>query len=77
MRFYASLDPAFTGLNAGTKCLDIASAWLARLLCNGGLFDLVVAALGHLVPIDPYDLRHILCALIGIGGIGAAAATAD
>ena len=28
------------------------------------------------VPIDPYDLRHILCALIGIGGIGAAAATA-
>ena len=32
--------------------------------------------LSHVVPVDPYDLRHILCALIGIGGIGAAAATA-
>ena len=33
-------------------------------------------AIAHLVPIDPYDLRHILCALIGIGGIGTTAATA-
>src|SRR5450432_3332297 len=42
----------------------------------GGLFDIIAIALAHLVPIDPYDLRHILCALIGIAGIGAAAATA-
>jgi len=28
------------------------------------------------VPINPYDLRHILCALTGIGGIAAAAAIA-
>jgi hypothetical protein len=47
-----------------------------NLYLYGGLFDLVAIALGHLIPIDPYDLRHILCALIGIGGIGAAAATA-
>jgi hypothetical protein len=47
-----------------------------NLYLYGGLFDIIVIILGHLIPIDPYDLRHILCALIGIGGIGAAAATA-
>jgi hypothetical protein len=35
MRFYAGLDPAFAGLNAGAQCLDIAGAGLARLLCHG------------------------------------------
>jgi Dolichyl-phosphate-mannose-protein mannosyltransferase len=47
-----------------------------NLYLYGGLFDIVAVILGHLTPIDPYDLRHILCALIGIGGIGVAAATA-
>jgi hypothetical protein len=47
-----------------------------NLYLYGGLFDIIAVALSHIVPIDPYDLRHILCALIGIGGIGAAAATA-
>jgi hypothetical protein len=47
-----------------------------NLYLYGGLFDIAAVVLNHLVPIDPYDLRHILCALIGIGGIGAAAATA-
>jgi hypothetical protein len=47
-----------------------------NLYLYGGLFDVIVVALGRLIPIDPYDLRHILCALIGIAGIGAAAATA-
>ena len=47
-----------------------------NLYLYGGLFDIVAVLLSHLFPIDPYDLRHILCALIGIGGIGAAAATA-
>jgi hypothetical protein len=47
-----------------------------NLYLYGGLFDVIAVALSHLVPIDPYDLRHILCALVGIGGIGAAAATA-
>src|SRR5580692_7612479 len=47
-----------------------------NLYLYGGLFDIIVVTLGHLIPIDPYHLRYILCALIGIGGIGAAAATA-
>lgn len=47
-----------------------------NLYLYGGLFDIIAVALSRLVPIDPYDLRHILCASIGIGGIGAAAATA-
>ena len=47
-----------------------------NLYLYGGLFDVIAIILGHLIPIDQYDLRHILCALFGIGGIGAAAATA-
>jgi hypothetical protein len=47
-----------------------------NLYLYGGLFDVVVIALGHLVPIDPYDLRHILCALIGLAGIATTAVTA-
>jgi hypothetical protein len=47
-----------------------------NLYLYGGLFDIIAVALSHVIPIDPYDLRHILCALIGIGGVGAAAATA-
>jgi hypothetical protein len=49
---------------------------LENLYLYGGLFDIVAVLLSHLVPLDPFDLRHILCALIGIGGIGACAATA-
>ena len=37
-----------------------------NLYLYGGLFDVVSIILGHLIPLDPYDLRHILCALIGI-----------
>lgn len=47
-----------------------------NLYLYGGLFDIVAIGLSHVVPIDPFDLRHILCALIGIAGIGAAAAIA-
>jgi hypothetical protein len=47
-----------------------------NLYLYGGLFDVIVVTLSYLIPIDPYDLRHILCALIGIGGVGATAATA-
>jgi Dolichyl-phosphate-mannose-protein mannosyltransferase len=47
-----------------------------NLYLYGGMFDIVAVTLSHLIPVDPYDLRHILCALFGIGGIGAAAATA-
>jgi hypothetical protein len=47
-----------------------------NLYLYGGLFDIIAIFLGHVIPIDPFDLRHIVCALIGIGGIGATAATA-
>jgi hypothetical protein len=47
-----------------------------NLYLYGGLFDIVAVALGHVIPIDPYHLRHILCATMGIGGIAASSATA-
>ena len=47
-----------------------------NLYLYGGLFDIVAVALAKIVPIDAYELRHIMCALIGISGIGATAATA-
>src|SRR5664279_2681673 len=59
---------------SGFKDLSLFS--FQNLYLYGGLFDIIVVALSHVLPIDPYDLRHILCAMIGIGGIGAAAATA-
>src|SRR5260370_41150966 len=37
-----------------------------NLYLYGGLFDIIAVALAHLAPIDPYDLRHMLSALIGI-----------
>jgi hypothetical protein len=48
-----------------------------NLYLYGGLFDLAAVGLQHLLPwFEPYWLRHILCALIGIAGIGFACATA-
>ena len=47
-----------------------------NLYLYGGLFDIIAVGLSHVLPLDPYALRHILCALIGVSGIGAAALTA-
>ena len=47
-----------------------------NLYLYGGLFDIIAVALAHVTSVDPYDLRHILCAVTGIGGIAASAATA-
>ncbi|MGN6570465.1 MAG: glycosyltransferase family 39 protein [Pseudolabrys sp.] len=48
-----------------------------NLYLYGGLFDVVATLLERLLPfVDPYDLRHILCALTGIAGIAAACALA-
>ncbi len=49
---------------------------LDNLYLYGGLFDVGLILLGHILPFDQYELRHLVCALIGIGGIGFAAATA-
>lgn len=47
-----------------------------NLYLYGGLFDVAAVTLSHVFAIDPYELRHLLCGLIGICGIGATAATA-
>jgi hypothetical protein len=49
---------------------------LDNLYLYGGLFDIAALGLAQILPVDQYELRHLLCALIGIGGIAAAGATA-
>src|SRR5262245_8085034 len=47
-----------------------------NLYLYGGLFDIVAILLGRVLPFDIYEIRHVLCALTGIGGIAAVWATA-
>ena len=48
-----------------------------NLYLYGGLFDILAVLFERLLPFfDPYSVRHVLCALTGIAGIGAAGATA-
>ena len=48
-----------------------------NLYLYGGLFDGIAVLLQRALPmVDPYTIRHLLCAFIGLGGIGAAWATA-
>jgi len=49
---------------------------LDNLYLYGGLFDMVAVLLSHAVPMDAFDLRHLMSAMIGVGGLGAALATA-
>lgn len=49
---------------------------LYNLYLYGGLFDSLAVLLGHLVSLDVFDLRHLMSAAIGVGGLGAALATA-
>jgi hypothetical protein len=55
---------------------DLALFHLDNLYLYGGLFDVVATLLAKVVPLDLYDLRHLLCALIGVGGIAATGAAA-
>ena len=49
----------------------------ANLYLYGGLFDILAVLAERVLPfIDPYTIRHLLCALTGIAGIAAAYATA-
>ncbi|MBN8986204.1 MAG: hypothetical protein J0H32_17415, partial [Rhizobiales bacterium] len=48
---------------------DRAVFELDNLYLYGGLFDSAAILLGRLVPMDIYDLRHLLCGLIGVGGL--------
>ena len=47
-----------------------------NLYLYGGLFDVVAILLARVIPADIFAIRHVLCAIIGIGGIAAAWATA-
>ncbi len=47
-----------------------------NLYLYGGLFDIIAALLARVLPFDLYDIRHVMSALAGIGGIVATGATA-
>ena len=47
-----------------------------NLYLYGGLFDVIAVLVGYVLPVDIYVIRHVLCVLIGIGGVAAAWATA-
>lgn len=46
------------------------------LYLYGGLFDVAAVGLEKILPLDTYAVRHLLSALIGVGGVGAAWVTA-
>jgi hypothetical protein len=47
-----------------------------NLYLYGGLFDIVAVSVEKILPLDIYAVRHVLSALIGVGGIAAVWATA-
>lgn len=47
-----------------------------NLYLYGGLFDIIAVLLARVFPFDPVDIRHVLSALTGIGGVTATWATA-
>ncbi|HYI31621.1 MAG TPA: glycosyltransferase family 39 protein, partial [Bradyrhizobium sp.] len=47
-----------------------------NLYLYGGLFDVVAILLARIVPTDLFVIRHLLCAITGIGGLAAVWATA-
>jgi len=55
---------------------DQALFHFKNLYLYGGLFDVAAVGLQKIVPFDAYAVRHLLSALIGVGGIAAAWATA-
>jgi hypothetical protein len=40
-----------------------------NLYLYGGLFDISAVLLAHVIPADVFVIRHLLCAIIGIGGM--------
>jgi len=47
-----------------------------NLYLYGGLFDIIAILLSHVLPFNVYDIRHVMSALAGLGGVAAAWATA-
>jgi hypothetical protein len=56
---------------------DQALFHYVNLYLYGGLFDIGAVAIEHALPmVEPYVIRHLICAATGIGGIAAVWATA-
>src|ERR1700677_3549787 len=55
---------------------DQAVFYFRNLYLYGGLFDLVAIGVENLIPLDIYEVRHLLTALCGAGGIAAVWVTA-
>jgi Dolichyl-phosphate-mannose-protein mannosyltransferase len=47
-----------------------------NLYLYGGLFDILAVLISHVLPFNLYDIRHVMSALAGLGGIAASFATA-
>ena len=56
--------------------VDQALFHFRNLYLYGGLFDVVAIGLEKFLPLDIYEVRHLLTALWGVGGIAAVWATA-
>jgi len=50
---------------------DVRLFQFDNLYLYGGLFDIVSIAVERVLAFDLYDIRHVLCAFTGIGGIAA------
>jgi hypothetical protein len=60
----------------GSGFVDDAVFRFRNLYLYGGLFDLIAVSLQHVLPFEPYVIRHVLCAAFGLGGVLAVWATA-
>jgi hypothetical protein len=47
-----------------------------NLYLYGGLFDILAVLVSHALPFNLYDIRHVMSALAGLGGVAASFATA-
>jgi hypothetical protein len=47
-----------------------------NLYLYGGLFDVTAILLGHVIALDVYEVRHMLCAMTGVAGVAVSGATA-
>jgi hypothetical protein len=55
--------------------VDQALFHFRNLYLYGGLFDVIAVGLEKLLPLDMYEVRHLLTALCGVGGLAAVWAT--
>jgi Dolichyl-phosphate-mannose-protein mannosyltransferase len=59
-----------------TGFADDALFHFRNLYLYGGLFDVIAVGLEKIVPLDAYDVRHLLSGLSGVAGLAAVWATA-